>query len=145
MIDKMKKHKKLITIISDLLLIPAGFICEKLTDLMLTTNEPCQWVRMGGKCAACGGTHFVNSLLNGHIVEAFNHNQYLFLLVIYFAVTVVLLNLVFLFDKKLPLKILKHMYNIPAVLILSGLLFLFIFLRNIPLWIKISEIILSVI
>ena len=141
MIGRIKKYKKLITIIFDVLLIPAGFICEKLTDVMLTTNELCLWVKVGGKCATCGGTHFVNAILNGHIIEAFHHNEYLFLLAIYFAVTIVLLNIVLLFEKKLPLKILKHMYNVPAVLILSVLLFLFIILRNIPLWIKLAEII----
>ena len=67
----------------DVLLIPAGIICEKLTDNMLAVDDPCMWTLAGGKCATCGGTHFVNSLMNGHIIEAFHHNEYLFLLTVY--------------------------------------------------------------
>ncbi|MBQ7835962.1 MAG: DUF2752 domain-containing protein [Clostridia bacterium] len=108
---------------------------------MLAVDDPCMWTLMGGKCVTCGGTHFVNSLLNGHVIEAFHHNEYLFFLTLYLILTVVLINIAILAERKLPAKILEQMYNVPAVLILCGLLLLFLILRNIPLWIRIAEVI----
>lgn len=141
MLRIIKKYKKLLIIIMDVLLIPAGIICEKLTDNMLAVDDPCMWTLAGGKCATCGGTHFVNSLMNGHIIEAFHHNEYLFLLTVYLLVTIVLANIAVLAEKKMPAKILSHMYNVPAILTLCVLLLLFLILRNIPLWIRIAEVI----
>lgn len=136
--DDMKKllqFRKPIILVADALVIPALFFCEWLSDQMLATTSTCAWTLLGAKCITCGGTHFVNTLLNGQFVEAFNHNQYLFLLAIFFAVSFVLLNLYWLFDLRFAKAALKKMYNIPVLIIACVGVLAFLVLRNIPLWI----------
>ena len=133
---KLLRFRKPIILIADALVIPALIFCEWLSNQMLATNSTCAWTLLGGKCITCGGTHFVNTLLNGRFVEAFNHNQYLFLLAIFFAASIVLLNLYLLFDLGFAKAALKKMYNIPALIIACVSVLAFLVLRNMPLWFR---------
>lgn len=110
---------------------------------MLTWDTQCQWVRLGGKCVTCGGTHFVKALLNGRFAEAFQHNQFLFLLTVFLAVSFVLLNLYWLFDVKFAKVILSRVYRFPTLIIMLSLMVGFFLARNIPVFIRVAEILLS--
>jgi hypothetical protein len=137
----LKKHYKRIIIISfDILLIPTMFICNLLTNGMLKTDNPCMWTKLGGQCISCGGTHFVNDITSFRFAEAFMDNQLMFLTVMYWAITLVVLNLYFLFNLTFAKKILKVMYSIPMFIIFVLSIFGFLFWRNIPLIINVFKI-----
>ncbi len=135
--------KKCLLLAADVLLLPGLFLCERLTDYMLSLSLACQWARLGGKCVSCGGTHFVNALLNGQFSEAFQHNQFLFLLAFLLAVSFVLLNLSWLFDLKFAKNVLSRVYTIPMLIVILSLMLVFFFARNIPVFIRIADLFLS--
>lgn len=139
----VSKKKKYLILIADILFIPALILCEHLTDFMLSRSNPCPWTLLGGKCVSCGGTHFVNSLLNGRIAEAFEHNQFLFLITLVLAVSFVLLNLYWLFNMRFPKAVLSKIYTIPMLIVTLSLMLVFFFIRNIPVFIRIAELIFS--
>lgn len=125
-----KQYSKLWILGADLLVVPAMLLCRWLTTQMLATEKVCIWVRLGGQCITCGGTHFVNDLTSLRIMDAFWDNQFLFVLAVYFAVTWVLLNLHLLFRITFAKKMLMRMYSIPAVIAWCVAMFVFIFWRN---------------
>lgn len=134
-------YKKIAMIAGDLLIVPGVILCQWLSAWMLSTESVCTWVKFGGKCITCGGTHFVYSLSRGDIIEAFGHNQFLFALAVYFAVSLVFLNLFLLFDLRFAQKALRNMYSVPAVLLIVWGMLMFLFFRNIPLLIRIIHVI----
>ena len=137
----MKKilNKKFFLLLFDVLLIPGLFFCERLSDYMLSQYSVCLWVRLGGKCLTCGGTHFVNTLLNGKIAEAFAHNQFLFALLIVMIVVWILLHLHWLGHIEWAKKLLSKIFSIPALLILIFFIMVFFFVRNIPVFLRVAE------
>ncbi|MBR6514088.1 MAG: DUF2752 domain-containing protein [Clostridia bacterium] len=143
----MKKFFKLkwIIIIADIVIIPGILLCKWLTDVMLSTDTTCVMVTLGGQCVTCGGTHFVNTFASGKFIEAFDHNQFLFLLTIFFAVTLLFLNLYLLFGLKFAKKVLLFMYNIPSLIIWLSVMLVFFILRNIPVFIRAYETIASIV
>ena len=140
----VSKTKKYLILIADILIIPALTLCERLTDSMLSRSNPCPWTLLGGKCVSCGGTHFVNSLLNGKIAEAFEHNPFLFFVTLVLAVSFVLLNLDWLFGLRFPKTVLSGIYSIPMLIVTLSLMLIFFFVRNVPVFIRIAELIFSV-
>ena len=125
-----KKYKWLLLLGFDLLLIFGGLFCRWLSGRMLETETTCLWLLLGGQCVTCGGTHFVSSLLHGQIIEAFHHNEFLFICTVYLAVSLVLLHPYWLLGAKWAKKLLRLMYNIPTLLIFLMGMFLFLILRN---------------
>ncbi len=127
-------YKKIIVLASDVLCVLAALICAPLSRILLEhTNNTCFWEVMGGKCATCGGTHFVNDFLSGRFAAAFMDNQLLFCMTVYLLATLLVLNLYWLFDLAFAKKILKVMYNIPVLIIFGVALLAFLIWRNIPL------------
>ena len=129
---KFRTIRKYILLAGDVLLIPGLIFCEWLTDRMLSVSSVCMWTYFGGKCITCGGTHFVNTLLNGRIMEAFCHNEFL-------------LNLYWVFGVEFAKKILKKIYNIPVLIITVSVMLLFLFVRNIPAFINITKLLIDAI
>lgn len=133
---KMKTFKNILrvfVIIVDVLLVPAAILCRWLSEQMLETDSSCLLLQFNGKCLSCGGTHFVRDLLSGRIFDAFLDNHFFFYVTLYLFVTLILANLYLLFNLKFSLKVLKCMYNIPALLVTIFLMLLFLFARNIPM------------
>lgn len=126
------KYYQYILLAADVLLIPGLIFCEWLSDRMLATTSTCMWTLLGGKCITCGGTHFVNSLLNFRIAEAFNHNEFLFIFSALLLVVFILLNLSWLFRVKFATAALKKIFTIPSLIIVVVFLLLFLLIRNIP-------------
>ena len=139
----MKHLGKWLTLTGDALLIPAAFVCKWLTDWLLYTLPPseCAWTRLGGQCITCGGTHFVNSILRGQIVEAFFHNEFLFLVTLVLVVSLICANLYWVFGLQFAKKVLQKIYNIPVLIISASLMILFLIVRNIPTMIAIVELV----
>lgn len=136
----MKKllTNKYILLIADALLIPGMFLCELLSDLMLSQYSECPWVRLGGKCITCGGTHFVNSLLNGRIAEAIDHNLFLFVVLILMILVWILLHLDRLLGIKWAKTLLKGIFSIPFLIVLVVFMLGFFFARNYHLFVRIA-------
>ena len=130
-------------LIADFLLIPSGFFFRWLSAYMLSIPKPCPWTLFGGKCVTCGGTHFVNSILNGRFIEAFNHNQFLFLLTVFLLLSYVLLHLYVFFKTDVVKKILRIIFSIPTLIIVLSAMLLFLLLRNLPVFFMIAKFLLS--
>lgn len=134
----MKKNNrlnKILIICTDFLILPFLYLCRYLSRFMLDfMPDTCMYAKFGAKCVTCGGTHFVNELSKGNLLEAFNHNQFLFLLMIFFIVAFIFLNIYILFNSKVAKKVLSIMFCLKTLYIIVGVLVVFLFLRNIPFY-----------
>lgn len=139
--DFLKKHyQKIIFIIGDLLLLPCTVLCRYLSAWMLTSGgNECVWLRFGGQCITCGGTRFVNNFCSGRFVSAFMDNQYLFALAVYFLITVLFLNLYFVFGIKWSKRVLRWMYSIPSGIAFIVGFVVFMLCRNVGLMINLAK------
>ena len=134
MLPLVKRFSAHLTVLFDILLIPACFLCHFLSEHMLIGGKPCTWTAFGAKCATCGGTRCVNSFLEGRFTDAFAYNPAVFIGILYVILTVVMLNLLFVFRKKFAKPILLKMYSLTAFFVVMGMLLVFTVVRNIP-WI----------
>jgi hypothetical protein len=78
-------------------------------------------------------------------VEAWHHNEFLFVLSAILAASILLLNLYWVFDLKWAKVVLKKIYNIPVLIISVLVMLLFLFVRNIPAFINVGKLILMLI
>ncbi len=140
---RLFKSKPFLILTADVLLLPFLFLCRWLSTLMLTTSSECLLLRFGGKCVACGGTHFVKALLSGQIIEAFHHNEFLFVLTIVLVVSFVLLNLYWLFHWKFAGKILSKIYSARGLIIATAFLIIFFIIRVSPIYIRLVKMIIA--
>lgn len=125
-----KDYKKILILSADVLCLVAALICKPLSALMLSTEKTCAWTVWGGQCLTCGGTHFVNDLLSFRIGQAFMDNQLLFIAALYLFVTLLFLNLLWLFEFPFAKKALRVMYNIPVLILFAVGTLAFLILRN---------------
>lgn len=114
----------------DLMVILGCIVCRWLSGKMLETETTCAWLLIGGKCFTCGGTHFVYSLLRGHLIEAFRHNEFLFLSTAWLGTSLVLLHPFLLFRARWAKRLLKLQYNIPTLILFFVSMPVFMILRN---------------
>ena len=140
----LKKHyKRIIVLLLDAMIVPGALVCKLLTEHMLETEATCAWTVFGGKCLTCGGTHFVRDLsafiLGGditsgfekhYLLDAFLDNQLLFVMTLFFFVTLVMFNLWFVFGLDLGKKGLKIMYSVPSAIIFGVVVIGFLVWRN---------------
>ena len=146
MIRFLIKQRANILFIADLLIIPCVFLFRWMSGAMLTGIESeCMWTYFGGQCVTCGGTHFVNELLKGHVVEAFNYNHFLFFCLILFVIVYILLHLYWWFKLRLAKKVLRIIFSIPFLIIFLSIMIIFLIIRNIPAVINIGNLLLSII
>ena len=137
----MKKlYNRKILILVDVLAIPAGFFSHWLTTVMLAGDRPCTWTLMGGQCLTCGGTHFVNSLLSGHIGQAWHHNEFLFVLTVLLLLSWVLVHCHLLGHARWAAKVLRVLYSIPSLIVAVSAMIVFLLLRNGPVFQQVWEI-----
>ena len=143
MLKTIKKHYvKIIIIACDLLVLPLIMLCRSLSSKLLdVAATQCVWELLGAKCITCGGTHFVRDICSGRFIDAFFDNQYLFILAVYFLITLIALNLCFVFGVKWAKKLLIKMYSITALIIAGVGMVAFVVLRNIPFWIALARLI----
>lgn len=142
----LKKHyKKIIIIPIDILVVPALVFFRWLSGQMLLTEKTCPWVLLGGQCISCGGTHFVNDFLSGKFFSAFLDNELLFVIAIYIIIGFVFANLFCLFDFKFAKNALICMFNVFIVGYFALFAFAFLIVRNIPLFIKIAQLLIELI
>lgn len=128
---------------ADLAIIPGLLLCKLLSGLMLSYTSECPWATLGGQCVTCGGTHFVNALSSGQIGAAFTYNPFLFLLTVFLVLSLVLLNLHWVFEVKFAKTVLTKVYTYPTLLIGLGLMLLFFIARNMPVFIHVGQILFS--
>ena len=137
----MKKlYNKKILLLLDVLAIPVGALCYWLTTVMLSTDKPCSWTLLGGQCLTCGGTHFVNSLLSGHIGEAWRHNEFLFVLTVLLIASWVLVHLHLLCHAAWAGKVLRVLYSIPSLIVAVSAMIAFLLIRNWPVLLRVWEV-----
>lgn len=133
-------YKKIIVLVLDVLCVIGVIVSGPVSEAMLQqTDKICMWDAMGIQCMTCGGTHFVNDLVSGRIGAAFMDNQFLFLVTLYLAVTMVFLNLFCLFDLAFAKKVLKCMYNLRALIVFGVVTVVYFIARNIPFITKVLQ------
>lgn len=136
----LKKHKwPLLLIAADVLVVIGCIVCRWLSGRMLESETVCLWLLLGGECLTCGGTHFVQSLLSGQIVEAFHHNEFLFVTTVYLALSLLLAHPAVLLKAKWAKKLLRWMYSIPSLILFLTGMTVFAVVRNLPLMIRVVE------
>ena len=128
---------------ADLAILPGLLLCKLLSGFMLSYTTQCPWMALGGQCVTCGGTHFVNALSGGQIGAAFQYNPFLFLVTVFLALSLILLNLHWVFEVKYAKTVLTKLYSFPTLIVGLGLMLLFLVLRNIPVFIHVGQIIFS--
>lgn len=127
----LKKYRwPLVLIAGDILLVIGCFVCRWLSGRMLESDTVCLFLLLGGKCITCGGTHFVQSLLSGQFIEAFHHNEFLFVSTAYLALSLVLLHPWLLFGARWAKKLLRWMYNLPTLILFLAGMTVFGIVRN---------------
>ena len=128
------KNKKKLLMIADISLIPVGFFLEWLSRFMLTQPGECVWTTFGGQCITCGGTHFVNSLLNGQIIQAYHHNELLFIYAVILLFSYIFLHLWWIWNLPFAKKVLRVIYSVPGTIIFCISLVVFWYIRNISVF-----------
>ena len=131
----VRKHKKRLLIAAHILAVPALILLHLLSDGLLSTRRECSWRRIGALCPTCGGTHFVNALSRGDLLGALRYNAFLFLLTVFFALTLIFIDLSVWFDLSFSKKALKKMYSLPMLITLGVIMILYLILRNWRIWI----------
>ena len=127
----LKKYKwPLLLLATDVLVVIGCIVGRWLSGRMLESDTVCLFLLLGGKCLTCGGTHFVRSLLTGQLVEAFHHNEFLFITTAYLALSLLLAHPAVLLKAKWAQKLLRWMYSIPSLILFFVGMVLFVFLRN---------------
>lgn len=125
-----KQYKRIIILGADLLCLVLALVCRPLSAQMLSNETTCWYSTWGGQCLTCGATHFVNDLLSFRIGQAFLDHQLLFVLTVFFLITLVMLNLWLLFDLAFAKKMLKWMYHIPTLVLFVLGVIVFMIRRN---------------
>ena len=126
----LNKYKWPILIGADVLLVMGCILGRWLSGRMLESDTVCLFLLLGGKCLTCGGTHFVQSLLHGQLLDAWHHNEFLFINTAYVALSLVPLHLWVLWGIRWAKKLLRWMYSIPTLILFVGGMFLVLILRN---------------
>ncbi len=135
--EVVKERPALLVSALDVAVIPGYFFCCWLLQVMLDGGKPCKWTQVGAKCATCGGTHCVQSFLQGDILESFFWNPMVFCWILYAIATWILLNLRFLFRMPRVGALLKGMYSLQAFFVALGVFLTYTLLRNIPFLISV--------
>ena len=136
----LKKYKwPLLLLTADVLVVIGCIVGRWLSGRMLESDTVCLFLLLGGKCLTCGGTHFVRSLLTGQIVEAFHHNEFLFITTAYLALSLLLAHPAVLLKAKWAQKLLRWMYSIPSLILFLTGMTVFAVVRNLPLIARVVE------
>ena len=136
----LKKYKwPLLLLAADVLVVIGCIVGRWLSERMLESDTVCLFLLLGGKCLTCGGTHFVRSLLTGQIVEAFHHNEFLFITTAYLALSLLLAHPAVLLKAKWAQKLLRWMYSIPSLILFLTGMTVFAVVRNLPLIVRVVE------
>lgn len=136
---KLPLSKKRLLLIGDIALIPGLLLCRLLTALMLSQETECLWLKFGGKCITCGGTHFVHCLVRGELQAAFWHNQFLFVLTVCLLLSYILLHLHWLGNVPFAGKVLRRVYSIPGLIVACAAMLGFFFARNIAVFQRVFQ------
>lgn len=134
MISWICKYKKALLLLCHLVAVPGAVFLRYLSEKMLQTNTICPWLQLGAQCPTCGGTHFVNALLSGDILGALKYNAFLFVLALFFAGSVILLDLAVWCELSFAKKALKKLYTTKTPIVFGVLMVLFVILRNWHIW-----------
>lgn len=131
LIKKLIQYKNHILLSADILLIPGLFFFQWLSGRMLARPSVCTWNYFGGKCVTCGGTHFVNVLLQGQLTKAFYHNAFLFVCTAVLLLSYIQLHLWWFGNSTVAKKFLQKVYSIPGLVVFCAFMVGFLILRNI--------------
>lgn len=124
-------HIKPLVITLDVMLLPLCLMTKWLSDVMLLTNVPCEWTKLGLRCGTCGGTHCVNAFMSGRIGEAFSWNPFVFVGICYGLLSVVIFNIIAFGKQEAAKKVLGKMYSLTTFFVAIGAFISFTILRNV--------------
>ncbi len=122
--------KRIAILITDAVLLILAFNVKSIALLMGQNQPRCGFEQMGIICPSCGSTSCIYRLAKGDFVSAFLFNPMLFIILLYFGVVMVMLNLWCLFNLKFAEKVWKFMLGYVPIFILAGLYLVIGFARN---------------
>ena len=128
----LANHTKTAVIVLDVIVISSVPLFKWLLGCMLAVDRPCSWTILGAKCATCGGTHCIQSFLQGAIWESFCYNPMVFCWILYAMATGLLLIFSVIFRQKWAFFALKKMYTMTVFYVTIAVYILFGVLRNFP-------------
>lgn len=126
----IKKHHKLLLFTADVLVIPALFLCKKMTEAMFAAGRPCMWSLFGIECATCGGTRCVSALLEGRIFDSYMYNPMVFSAIAGLILIFVFANLSVFFKMKTAKKFLGFVFQQRTVYFCVAVFLTFFIARN---------------
>ena len=132
MIGWLRKHPVPAVVLMDLLILPGAWLGKIAVELLFRRGKPCLWTLFGAQCGACGGTHCVQSFLQGRFLEAFRWNPLVFCWILFAIATVILLNAAVLLRQRWAGKTLSVMWSMEAFFVIVGSYLHFTFWRNVP-------------
>ncbi|MBE7064894.1 MAG: DUF2752 domain-containing protein [Ruminococcaceae bacterium] len=109
----------------DTLLIVFGLIGKSIIKLMYAYMPECILAKNGIPCPSCGATRCVSSILKGDFASAFIHNQFFFCLAVYLALSIVFLNMGYVFNVPFAKKVTDVMFHYKTVIIIALIYFVF--------------------
>ena len=124
------KNKKRWVFILDLAVAALAALAIPLTNLMFRWLPDCMATRFGLQCPACGGTRCVRYFFSGQLVQSFRANPFYFVLILYLAVALILLNVGVLLELPGPEKVARGMTDWRVVIVGAILFVLFGVIRN---------------
>ena len=127
---EVMNRNKLFVILLDAGLLLVAMTAQTLTDWMLHVIPACPVAMLGLLCPACGGTRCVRYFFSGRFADAFVVNPFFFLLILYLAMALALLNVGVLLNVKKADQIARRMTDWRAVIVIAALLAIFGIVRN---------------
>ena len=126
------KWKKPFVLILDLAFVLFSLFCGKMTEFMLDNFGDCLlYSTVGLKCVGCGGTHCINALSKGMIVEAFRYNSFVVISGIILVLVLILMNLAWVFKSEKANLALRKLCNVKLAIVFAVLLVAYSIGRNV--------------
>lgn len=126
------EKKKLFVLLLDLGLTILAFAAGPMTEWMLRIIPGCPVAGLGLQCPACGGTRCVRYFFSWNFADAFQANPFFFLLILYLAAALVLLNIGVMLKVQWAQRLARTMTCWQAVIATAILFAIFGVVRN--LW-----------
>ena len=124
------KISRLHVVIIDCLVPIAFLVCYITSRFMHSLSIICYVKKMGFECPACGGTRCVISFTDFDFVSSFNYNPYIFITIIFTAITLVFMNVTVFSESQTCEKLFTKLISFRLVIIWAIGFVLFGIIRN---------------
>ncbi len=115
----------------DAVILLGGIFVKYIARFVSATSGECIMKVFGLTCPGCGGTRCVYNFFKGNFAEAFEFNQFVFIMIFYVLILTILLNLRYVFGLQFAEKPVLYMVHPRALIIIAILFLIFGIARNV--------------